>query len=84
MCSSSDRRFNAIKSNLSYEILKNLARSRFLYRMAKRFIRLRFCTIPYMHFNARADFCHTNPLECSDCKIFACGKKFAHAKKLVG
>ena len=34
--------------------------------------------------NARADFCHTYRLECSDCKIFACGKKLAYAKKLVG
>ena len=34
--------------------------------------------------NARAEIRHTDPLECSDCKIFACGKKLAHSKKLVG
>ena len=35
--------------------------------------------------NARAEVRHTNPLECSgsDCKIFECGKKLAHAKKTV-
>ena len=30
------------------------------------------------------DFRHTNHLECSECKIFACAKKLAHEKKLVG
>ena len=34
--------------------------------------------------NARAEIRHANPLECSDCKIFECGKKRAHAKKFVG
>ena len=34
--------------------------------------------------NARAEIRHTNPLQCSDCKIFACGKNLPHAKQLVG
>ena len=41
------------------------------------------CTIFCKRFNARADFSHTSPLKCSDCKTFANGKKLAHADKLV-
>ena len=48
-------------------------------------LRLRsHCTIFCKRLKARAEIRHTDPLECSDCKIFACGKKLAHAKKLVG
>ena len=48
-------------------------------------VRLRsHCTIFCKRLNARADFCHTNPLQCLECKIFECGKKLAYAKKLVG
>ena len=47
-------------------------------------IRLRsHCTIFCKRVNARAEIRHTDPLECSNCKIFACGKKLAHAKKRV-
>ena len=34
--------------------------------------------------SACADLYHTNPLECSEHKIITCGKKLAHAEKLVG
>ena len=49
------------------------------------FLRLRsHCTTFCKRVYARATFRHTDPLECSDCKIFACEQKLAHAKKLVG
>ena len=38
------------------------------------------CTIFRKRLHARADFRHSNPLECSECKIFACRKTLAHAK----
>ena len=45
-------------------------------------IRLRsHCTVFCKRLNACAEICRTNPLLCSECKIFACGKKLAHAKK---
>ena len=48
-------------------------------------VRLRsHCTVFCKRVNARADFRHTDPLACSNFKIFACGKKLASAKKLVG
>ena len=48
-------------------------------------LRLRsHCTIFCKRVNARAEIRHTDPLECSDSKIFACGKKPADVKKLVG
>ena len=31
-----------------------------------------------------AEIRHTNPLQCSECKIFECGKKLANVKKHVG
>ena len=42
------------------------------------------CAIFCKRLNARAEIRHSDPLECSECKIFACSKKLAHAKKLVG
>ena len=54
-------------------------------RWNEAFLRLRsHCIIFCMRVYARATFRHTDPLECSDCKIFACEQKLAHAKKLVG
>ena len=48
-------------------------------------IRLRsHCKIFCKRLNARAGIRHTDPIACLDCKIFACGKKLVHAKKLVG
>ena len=48
-------------------------------------LRLRsHCTIFCKRVNARAEIRHTDLLECSDCKIFACRKKLAQARKLVG
>ena len=45
------------------------------------FFRLRsYCTFFCKRVNARAEMRHTDPLECSDCKIFACGKQLADAK----
>ena len=41
------------------------------------------CTIFCRRLTARADFRHSNPFECLDCKIFAGRKKLAHAKKHV-
>ena len=41
------------------------------------------CTIFCKHVNASADIRHTNPLQCSEFKIFECKKKLAHVKKLV-
>ena len=56
-----------------------------LSSFVSRIIRLRsHCTIFCKRVYARATFHHTDPLECSDCKIFACEQKLAHAKKLVG
>ena len=42
------------------------------------------CTIFCKRLNALAEIRHTDLLERSDCKIFACRKKLARAKKLVG
>ena len=44
----------------------------------------RYSAIFCKRLNACADFHHNSPFDCSECKIFACGKKLAHATKLVG
>ena len=41
------------------------------------------CTIFCKRVNARAEIRHTDPLECSDCKILACGKSLLMRKSLL-